>query len=104
MATPVQRLTSIVEACTDQVSTAGQLTTVADGYVNSVSDAYILAQFGKARADLTNAERALIAVTLIRQGIKTFLKNSNAAKTRADAEASAEASIVAAGDTPAAGL
>lgn len=104
MATPIQRITAIVDALLDATATSAQLTTVGDGYVNYVSDEYVMDNYGKAKADLTNSERAHIAVTVMRQQVKTFLKASNAAKIRRDAEAQAEADVAAAGDDVAGGL
>lgn len=72
--THIQRLESIITGVIDAAPTNAQTTKVANAFVDSKDDAYILELTGTARASLTNAQKAQIAVLTIKNIIKETVR------------------------------
>lgn len=98
MATYTERATQIAAALLNAQPTNDQLTRLADAAVANASDAEIQAQFGKAKVDLTNAEKAaVVVVTFRRAGLALVRKaaEDNARETAKDTISSAGDTAVA---------
>lgn len=100
MATYQERATQIAAAFLNAQPTAAQLTRLADAAVANASDAEIQEQFGKAKADLTNAEKAqVVVVTFRRAGLALVRKTAED-----DARQTARSAVETAGDNAVAEL
>lgn len=95
MATPIERLTAIVQGMLDAVPSANQLTKVADAYVTLASAEEIQAKFNKTKVQLTNSERARVAVESMHRETRYRLREAGEVQGRLDAEAAIAAAAEA---------
>ena len=74
--TEPQRLDSIASGMINGTPTNGQLNKIADGYLRFLSKTDYLQMFGVVKASLTNAQKAQVAVTIIKNIIRETVKVS----------------------------
>lgn len=97
MATPLQRVTSVLTGLLDVAPTAAQSNSVADTYVGLLTDDQIRSQYGVERAALTNANKATIVLRAITARIKADMRQHTERVETANAQTAITAAVQAAG-------
>lgn len=76
MATAIQNSTSIITATFDPlIPTNAQMLKVANAFVHEASDEAIQAVFGKAKADLTTAEKARVMNAEVERWVRVKMRD-----------------------------
>lgn len=100
MATPIARLKAIADALIDGAATNDQVAKLADAYVYATDNQQLMDAFGTTRDQLTNSQKAMVAVEHMRREARRALRYAAEQKAQTDASGA----IRAAGDAAEGGL